>query len=69
MKAKEYNKLFDDLKMNPRSKAAADLLGLCLRSTYHYADGQREVPEPVAKLLRLIVACHRKGLLRLTGAA
>lgn len=56
MKAKEYNDLFAKLEIRPRSQQAANLLGVCLRSTFMYSNGERVVPPPVAKLLRLVVA-------------
>lgn len=62
MKKKEYAELFEKLEIRPRSQEAADMLGICLRSAYHYADGDREIPIPIGRLLRLIVVCKAKGL-------
>jgi hypothetical protein len=62
MRDREYNDLFDRLDLKPRSKAAADLLGICRRSAFMYSHGDRAIPVPVAKLLRLTVAAHAAGL-------
>lgn len=44
---------------------AADWLGFSRRSSQDYALGKYPVPEPVAKLLRLILRSHKEPLVNL----
>jgi DNA-binding transcriptional regulator YiaG len=53
MTAKQYQAAIDKLGLS--QAAAARWLGLSLRTSQHYAAGTRPVPEPTAKLLRLML--------------
>ena len=50
----EYRKTLDRLKLS--QVAAGKLVGSTPRSSRRWASGESDVPEPVAKLLRLMLA-------------
>jgi DNA-binding transcriptional regulator YiaG len=58
MTAKQYQAAIDKLGLS--QAAAARWLGLSLRTSQHYAAGTRPVPEPTAKLLRLMLRLELK---------
>jgi hypothetical protein len=50
--ARQYREALDALGLS--QGAAADWLGISIRSSHGYANGT-EIPEPIAKLLRLML--------------
>jgi hypothetical protein len=55
--ANQFRKALDDLGLT--QGAAAEWLGISIRATHGYANG-RPIPEPTAKLLRLMVKLDLK---------
>lgn len=54
MTATEYRTALSALGLNQSS--AARLLGVGLRTSQHWATGDRSVPEPAARFLRYLIA-------------
>jgi hypothetical protein len=54
MTAKQYRTALEALGLT--AYGAAPWLGVALRTSQNYASGQTAVPEPVARLLRLVIA-------------
>ena len=65
MTTKEYNQLLRELGVkgtdHASALAAAHITGMGWRMSLRYAKGESEVPEPVARLLRALVALHALG--------
>jgi hypothetical protein len=53
MTAKQYKAALKQIGIS--NYAAAPWLGIALRTAQNYASGERPVPEPTARLLRLVV--------------
>lgn len=53
MSANEFKTLIAGLGLS--IYGAAKPLGISLRHAYRYSNGETEIPQPVAKLLRLVV--------------
>jgi transcriptional regulator with XRE-family HTH domain len=58
MTENQYRNCIDMLGLS--QKAAAKLLGVSPRTSRGYALGERRIPEPVAKLLRLMIRLQIK---------
>ena len=54
MTADEYRNALATWKL--RHKAAAEFFGITVITSQRYATGEREVPAPMAKLIRLMLA-------------
>jgi hypothetical protein len=63
MTAQEYHSCLAALDLSVY--ASARVLGISLSSAQRYAAGQRAIPEPVARLLRLLVKCAQESEARL----
>ena len=65
MITKEYNQLLRELGVKGTDRAAAiaagEITGMGWRMSLRYAKGECEVPEPVARLLRALVALDGLG--------
>lgn len=55
MTNRQYLNALHKLDLTPASQATAETLGLSLRQCQRIAAGESKVPEPVAKLLRLMI--------------
>lgn len=60
MTNRQYLSALKQLDLTPASQATAEALGLSLRQCQRIAAGDSAVPEPVAKLLRLMIALGLK---------
>ena len=67
MSPTEFHKLIEMLDLSVY--ASGDVLGVSLRSAQRYASGELQVPEPVARLLRVLAAIERAGLRKRVNAA
>jgi hypothetical protein len=60
MTSKQYLAALHKLGLSPSGKATAEALGLSLRQCQRIAAGESAVPEPVAKLLRVMIRLELK---------
>ena len=58
MTSKQYRKAIESLGLSQQK--AAHWLGISPRTSQNYALGQTRIPEPVAKLLRLVIKLKLK---------
>jgi hypothetical protein len=58
MTANQYRTALDKLGLS--QGAAADFLGISIRTSHGYANGETPIPEAIAKLLRLMVRLELK---------
>lgn len=56
----EYLAAFAAMGINPRSKSAAELIGMSHRMTIYYADGAF-IPLPIQKLVVLLLDRFNRG--------
>jgi len=55
----EYREMIERLGLS--QKAAARLLGVDERTSRRWACGERDIPPPVARFLRCLIATRRSG--------
>ena len=61
MSGAQYQKALVDLGFTARDAGAAELLGVDERTSRRWANDERDIPGPVARLLRYLLATGKSG--------